>query len=142
MKVLDIIKMNVKSYRFVTCFMEPDDNILFCNYPENIHIDLQIAKELVVNRLEFTKNKKHYLIMQFSNIADVTYEAMQYMKTPETGQRNILGAAFITTNPYSLAIAKIIAEFPKKVPAKFFDTEENAIIWINQLKEYHKVTQQ
>lgn len=142
MNVLDIIKMDIKSYRFVTCCMEPEDNILFCNYHENINVNLEIARELVNNRLEFTKNKKHYLISYFPSIQDIHYDAILYLKSPEVGLKNLLGAAYITNDNISTEIAKILMASNRKLPTKNFKTEHEATTWINQLKEYHKITQQ
>ena len=142
MNVLDVIKMNIKSYRFVTCYMEPDDNVLFYNFQENLNIDLALAQELVANRLQFTKDQKHYLIQQISNIFDINYEAIQYLKSTEQGLKNILGAAYITSGPVSKQLAEIFIEHPKKFPAKIFDSEKEAIQWISDLKSYHDVIKQ
>lgn len=142
MNVLDIIKMNIKSYRFVTCIMKPNDNILFFNCQENLNIDLALAKELVTNRLSFTNNEKHYLIQQISNIFDIDYEAIQYLKDTEQGLKNILGAAYITSGPISKQLAEVFIKQKKKFPAKMFDSEREAVTWINELKEFHTVTKQ
>lgn len=142
MNVLDIIKMNIKSYRFATCSMEPGDNILFFNFHENLNIDLPLAQELVTNRLLFTKNQKHYLIQQISNIFDINYEAIQYLKDTEQGLKNLLGAAYIPSGPLSKELAEILVKQTKKFPAKIFDSEEEAIKWINDLKAYHIAIQQ
>lgn len=142
MNVLDIIKMNIKSYRFVTCCMEPDNNILFCNYHENMHVDIKIAEELVNNRLDFTKNMKHYLISRFSPIRYLSYEAIQYLKDPENGLKNILGAAFVVNDTASAEVAEIFIRSYKKFPARCFDSEIKAIKWIGELKEFHNITQQ
>ena len=142
MNVLDIIKMNVKSYRHVTCCMEPQDNILFFNYHENLDINLHIAKELVTNRLEFTKNEKHYLVQSISNILDIDYEAIQHLKDTEQGLKNILGLACVTSGLVSDQIATILIKHPKKFPSKIFKTQQEAINWIHELKEYHRITQQ
>lgn len=142
MNVLDVIKMNIKSYRFVTCSMEPNDNVLFFNFQENLNIDLALAQELVANRLLFTKNQKHYLIQQISNIFDINYEAIQYLKDSEQGLKNILGAAYITSGPLSKQLAEVFIKHPKKFPAKIFDSEQEAVQWINDLKAYHSVIKQ
>lgn len=142
MNVLEIIKMNIKSYRHATCFMEPDDNVLFFNYRENLDINLPIAKELVASRLEFTNNRKHYMVQHISNTFDIDYEAIQHLKDTENGLKNILGLACITSGVVSAQIAEILVKQPKKFPSKIFNTEKEAINWIHELKEYHRITQQ
>ncbi|HSH67453.1 MAG TPA: hypothetical protein VLB84_17040 [Bacteroidia bacterium] len=142
MNVLEIIKMNIKSYRYVTCYMKPDSNILFCNYNENIYVDLQIAKELVSNRLEFTQNKKHYLILRFSQIQNANREAIEYMNAPEGGLKNILGTAFIVPSKQLLEQTKLLIKYQKNFPVRFFNLEEDAVTWIQQLIDFHQITQQ
>ena len=142
MNVLDIIKMNVKSYRFVTCYMEPEDNVLFFNPKENLNINLSIAEELVSNRLDFVKNKKHYLIQQVTRISEIDYDAIQYLKSINHGFKNILGVAYVGSGQLSLQIADIFIKHHKKIPAQLFYSESDAIKWIKELREYHKVTQQ
>ena len=142
MNVLDIIKMDIKSYRFVTCCMKPEDDILFFNCQENIEIDLSRAMELVQNRLEFTKSKKHYLIHNLSNILNISPDALEYLKDRATGLKNIKGLAYVASNTHAVKIADVLIENQKKIPVKIFFQEEEAIIWIKQLKEYHVVTQQ
>jgi hypothetical protein len=122
--------------------MEPSNHILFFNYHENIDINEPIAKELVANRLQFTKHTKHYLIQQFGNIRDINYEAIEYFKDPESGAKNLLGVAYIAPNNSSRQFAENFINYPKKFPAKIFNTENEAIEWINELKDYHKVIQQ
>lgn len=142
MNVLDLIKMDIKSYRYVTCCMEPNDDILFFNYRENLNITLPIAKKLVDIRLKFTNNKDHYLIQRVSDIIDLDYEAIQHLKDENYGLKNILGLAYIISGSASAQIAEIFVEHPKKFPAKIFKSEKEAILWINQLKEYHQIIQQ
>jgi hypothetical protein len=142
MNVLDIIKMDIKSYRFVTCFVEPENDILFFNCQQSLEIDLPLAKELVLNRLEFTKNKKHYMIQQISPSLDIDYEALQYLKDPDKGLKNLKGVAYLASNQSSVQIADVLIKGgQKKVPSKVFATEKEAIQWIENLKEYHIVTQ-
>lgn len=142
MNVLDIIKMDIKSYRFMTCCMEPGNNILFVNYHSDLSITGALAKELLHNRLEFTKNRQHYLIQHFSNIFDIDFEATNFLKDVENGSKNLLGVAFIANNKSSIELAENFINYKKKFPAKIFYAEKAAIDWIHELKEYHRVTQQ
>lgn len=142
MNVLDIIKMDIKAYRFVTCLIEPEDDVLFFNCQQNLEIDLPLAKELVMNRIEFTNNKKHYMIQQISNIAEINYDALQYLKDMAGGLQNLKGVAYLASNTAAYAIAEVFTQHQKKIPSKIFSKEKDAINWIKNLKEYHLITQQ
>jgi hypothetical protein len=122
--------------------MEPGDDVLFFNYRENITIDLGLAKKLVNSRLEFTDNKQHYLVQHISDLLDINYEAIQYLKDQDYGLKNILGLAYIVSGSLSNQIAEVFVQQPRKFPAKIFDKEEEAIKWIKELKEYHQIIQQ
>lgn len=129
--------MEIKKYPFVTCSRETGSDIIFCEYSENLKIDLEIAKELVANRLDFTKNEMHYAIMDISNIKQYSKEAKAYMKSLETGAKNILGGAFIAHSPVSALLANIFIKTVNGVPTKFFFSKKEAIKWIHELKQKH-----
>ncbi|HET6225716.1 MAG TPA: hypothetical protein VFF27_05510 [Bacteroidia bacterium] len=142
MNVLDVIKMDIKSYRLVTCFAEPEDDILFFNCQQNLEIDLPLAEELVANRLEFTKYKKHYMIQQIPPYIEINFEALQYLKDPERGLKNLKGVAYLVSNNSSVRIADdLIKGGQRKIPSQVFTSEKEALQWIKNLKEYHLITQ-
>lgn len=126
--------METKRYRFVTLSFIDDSDILFNEYAKDLNVDLETAKELVANRLDFAGNSKHYMIMEMSNIKQVSYEAKLFMQHAEGGLKNILGAAFVVSNPISELVSTIFVKTPKEFPAKLFLRKEDALNWIKQLK--------
>lgn len=126
--------MKFKKYKSATFITEDSDDIVFIEYIQELKVDLPLAKELVANRLEFTENKKHYLILNVSNAKAVTHDAKLFMQDPENGLKNILGAAFLASNPVSALIANIFIKSPKNFPARFFSKKQEAIDWIKELK--------
>ena len=126
--------MKFKKYNLATFNTEDSDDIVFIEYSQELKVDLSMAKELVANRLEFTENKKHYLILNVSNAKAVTHDAKLFMQDPENGLKNIMGAAFLASNPVSALIANIFIKSPKNFPARFFSKKQEAIDWIKDLK--------
>ncbi len=126
--------MKTKNYRLCTFSTETDDDIVFITFLDNLKVDINIAKELVESRLEFTENKKHYTIIEMSNVKFLTHEARVYMQNPEGGLKNIIGAAFIASNPLSALLATIFIKTDKNFPAKFFSRKKDAFKWITELK--------
>jgi hypothetical protein len=127
--------MKIKKYSHITCRTELDDNIVFAEYADNLKVDMVIAKDLVASRIDFTEGKAHYVIIDVSNVKQVTAEAKEYMQSPEGGLKNILGAAFLASNPVSTLIANIFIKSPKEFEAKFFYSKESAIRWIEGLQK-------
>jgi hypothetical protein len=126
--------MNTNKYRYVTCSKEPDCDIVFSFFAENLKIDLAIAKELVANRLDFTENKNHYVLIDFTNVQQITLEAKNYMQTPEAGLKNILGAALFASNPISVLMANIFLKAQTEFPKRFFTDKTEAHNWLTELE--------
>lgn len=127
--------MREKQYRYITIWEEEVyPNIIFGKYAPNLHIDLEIAKELVDNRLEFTSGKACYVLIDSTNLKAPTKEARDYMSTPEGGLKGILGGAFIAGNIVTTVVFNFFLEVSKPaVPAKFFTTKESALEWLCEL---------
>jgi hypothetical protein len=123
--------MRSQSFNTVT-LTEIDQNIIFANYPNDLNVHLETAKEIVSNRLEFTGNSDHYVIVDMTNVKKVTPEAKAYMQHPEGGLKNILGAAFLANNPVSALLANIFVKTPKSFEARFFHKKEDAINWLKE----------
>jgi hypothetical protein len=126
--------MVTKRYRFVTFSFIDESDIIFNEYSKDLAVDLETAKELVANRLEFAGNSKHYMIMEMSNIKKISHDAKLFMQDAEGGLKNILGAAFVVSNPVSELVSNIFIKTPKNFPAKLFQKKEDALNWIKQLK--------
>ncbi len=126
--------MIVKKYPLMTCSTEPDSNIVFAEFHPSQKIDLAGAREIVRNRLEFTQNKKHFLISDVTHVRQITAEAKEFLQRPEEGLKNILGAAFTGSNPVAVLIANIFIKTPKNFHAQFFTSREAAVAWIEACK--------
>jgi hypothetical protein len=96
-------------------------------------IDLFEAREIVAARFEFTQNKKHYLVIDLSNVKQVSPEAKDYLQHAEGGLKNILASALVATNPVSALIANIFVKTTKEFEAKFFTDKNEAFAWINDI---------
>jgi hypothetical protein len=118
----------------MTCSTEPGSNIVFMEFRPNLKVDLEDAREIVRNRLEFTQNKKHFLISDVTNVRQLSSGAKEFLQRPDAGLKNILGAAFMASNPVAVLIANIFIKTPKTFQARFFSSREAAVAWIEQRK--------
>lgn len=126
--------MIVKQYPLITLSTEPDSNIVFMEFRPDLKVDLEEAREIVSSRLEFTRNRKHFLILDLTNVRQITAEAKEFMQQPEGGLKNILGAAFTGGNPVAVLIANIFIKTPTEFQSRFFTSRERAVSWIEQCK--------
>ena len=126
--------MIIKKYPSITCSTEPGSDVVFAEYPANLKVDLETAMEIVRDRLQFTENKQHYLISDTTNVREITVEAKEFLQRPDGGLKNILGAAFIGSNPVAALIANIFIKTPKTFQARFFTSREAAQAWVEEQK--------
>jgi len=124
-----------EKFPYVICSREEGSDIIYAEFPDPIKVDLVIARELVANRLSFSKNQAHYYILDLSNVKDITTDAKDFMQSPEGGLKNILGGALIATNPVSKLIANIFTKTRKDFRAKVFSNKAEAFRWIIEEKE-------
>jgi hypothetical protein len=110
-------------------------DIIFVEFSTNLQVDLKAAREIVAKRLSFAGNKKHYLVLDMSNVRAVTAEAKKFLQAPEGGLKNILGAALIASNPVSALIANIFVKTPKEFDAKFFYSKDDALEWVYKQRQ-------
>ena len=127
--------MNRKLYPSVTLSIQDDEDIIFVEYAPNIEVNLELAKEIVSNRLDFAGEKMHYLILDVSNVKSITSDARTYLLDPNTGTKNILGAAFLASNLVSALFANFFIKSRKGFPTKFFHKKNDALKWIKEIKE-------
>ena len=126
--------MKTKSFPLTVMRTENDEDIVFVEYRSNLDIDLNVAKEIVSNRLEFMGNKKHYVIIDATNVKSVSKEARSYLLNPDEGTKNILGSAMLAGNPVAALLANVFIKSAKLFPSKFFYKKEDAIKWIKEIK--------
>jgi len=130
-------KRQQQQFKYTSFWKEADDNILFWDYAPKTKIDISIAKELVKNRLEYSKGKLMYTFIDFTNVQSVTKEARDYMNSPEGGLKGILGGAFLSNSIVSNVFVNLYLKINKpSIPAKFFTKREDAIFWLKSLNKH------
>jgi len=115
--------------------VEKENDIICVEFSKDLKIDEDIASKLVSDRINFTKDLKYYYVIDLSNIKQITPEARHFMQNSQKALANILGVAFIASNPVSTLLANIFVKTEKKFPAKFFNKMTEAIDWIIELKK-------
>jgi hypothetical protein len=127
--------MITQQFPYVSYSREEDSDIIYAEFPSGIKVDISVARELVANRLDFSQNRKHYYVLDISNVKEITTDAKDFMQSPEGGLKNILGGAFIATNPISNLIANIFVKTRMNFHARVFLSKREALNWINEEKK-------
>lgn len=110
-------------------------DVIFVEFCTNLRVDLAAARQIVARRLHFAGNKKHYLVLDMSNVRSVTADAKKYLQEPNGGLKNIRAAALIASNPVAALIANIFVKTPKDFQAKFFYSKQDAFEWVYKQRE-------
>ena len=121
-----------KEYPTMTCHLDTANNVVFAEFAPNLRVDIVKAKQMVADRLALTKDQSHYVIMDFSNVREVTPEAKEFLQRSDGGLKNILGAGFLANNLVSALIANIFIKSTTEFPTKFFSRKNDALQWIQK----------
>lgn len=128
-------KLDYKEYKNISFWKEEDD-ILSFKYAPKLEMDLDIAKELVKNRLDYTGGREMYTLIDGTNLKSTTKEARDYMTDPEGGLKGILAGAFLANSVVTTVIINLYLTINKPPkPAKFFSNKDSAIKWLKDLKQ-------
>lgn len=127
--------MEKEQFRFATLSRIKDDDIISATYIPKLEINLEIAKELVQNRILFSENKPHYILIDFTNVKSVTKEARDYMNDPKGGLSGIVGGAFLSNNVVATLFVNLYLKVNQPtIPAKFFTNKIDALNWLIKIK--------
>ena len=130
------MQKNLKEYKYITIWTEDDEDILISSYKPHLEIDVEIARDLVRCRLDYSNQKSKYLLIDFTNVKSVTKEARDYMNSPEGGLKGILGGAFLSNNAVAAFFVNLYFKINKpSIPARFFSDRSEALDWLKKMKD-------
>lgn len=112
------------------------DGILYVTYIGG-PITLDIAKDLVKNRINLTKGRTVPVLVNIVKVKGIDREARDYLST-EDGTSGLKAGAIVTSSVFTRHMANIFMKISfnhSKMPAKMFTKESEAIDWLSQFKE-------
>lgn len=121
-----------QEYEWIKCSIV-DYGIVHTVYKENLVVDLEIARDLVSSRFNFTGGKPHLLLLDITGVKRVSNEAKDYLQREDAGLKNIIGAAFLVNTPLSMLLADIFTRPVTKFPVRIFTDKEKAISWLKNV---------
>ena len=121
-------------------FGKIENDIIFFKYKPSIEIDIDMAKDLVQKRLDYTDGQAVYTLIDFTNVKSVTKEARDYMNSPDGGLKGILGGAFLSNSVVATLFINLYLKVSSpSIPAKFFTNINDAISWLKKTKASAKI---
>ena len=127
--------MRKQEFRYATLISDDDSEILYATYTPSLEITIEVAHELVENRITFCNNRPHFILIDFTNVRSVTKEARDYMNSTEGGLKRILGGAFLSNNVVATLFINLYLKISNPViPAKFFTSKAEAVKWLSKIK--------
>lgn len=112
---------------------ELEDGILRLTYKPGI-LSLEIAKEVVKSRKEFTNNTSYPNLVMQTGLTKVEKEARDYLSSEE-GSEGISAGAILTNSAFQMTLANFFLKVSRpRVPARMFTSKKQAIQWLSNYK--------
>jgi hypothetical protein len=116
------------------CRIWISNGILFVEYKPRLVINLEVAKQIAVDRLKVSNGITRPAILNARNFVSMDRATMKYYKTKELVQY-VSAAAFITGNALTSLAGNIFLTLEKPlVPTKLFNDEKKALEWLEKYK--------
>lgn len=114
---------------YIKLWME--DGILFGKYAENLFIDLEIAKQVVHERIKFSKGISYPVIIDMKGVRSANKQAREYLATE--GAKYVTAGALVVDSAVTRTLGNIFLTVNKPpLPTKLFTNEAEAKEWIKQ----------
>ena len=133
-------KRDYKEFPTISIWKEEEDDIVFFKYAPKLEMTIEVAREIVNSRLNYTGGRFVYTLIDFTNVKSVTKEARDYMNSAEGGLKGILGGAFLSNNVVATLFVNLYLKVSHPaIPAKFFTNRDEAIRWLKKIKYENKI---
>ena len=115
--------------------MEIQNGVIWHTYKSG-PVTLEIAKEIVRERLRISKNKTLPVLIQNGGLRSLNGEAREYLTTDEA-LVGLSASAIVAKNMFTQHIANFFVRInviKPKIPTKIFSAEEEALKWLEEFK--------
>ena len=110
------------------------NGVLFLQYKPRLVLNLEIAKQIVADRLKVSNGISRPMLLDGRNFVSIDRTSMKYYKTKETVQY-VNSAAFLSGSALGTLAGNIFLTLEKPlIPTKLFMDEEKALEWLEKYK--------
>jgi hypothetical protein len=116
-------------------YYELHDDLLMGTYKKNPRLNLEMVKEIVKVRQEFTGPEPVVGLIYNQGVVSMDKQARDYLAS-EDGVRGFKAAAIILDSPFSSFLVNFFVSVTKpKIPVKMFSKKEAALKWLQQFRK-------
>lgn len=116
------------------CTIEMINEIAYIKFNETIKVELKDAMTMVKMRKEVTNNTPRFVIMDGTNITNVSKEARDYFAS-EDATDGIIAGAFLVDSPLTRILGNFFLKISKPDrPSRLFTNKKDAIEWLSSIK--------
>lgn len=108
------------------------ENLLIATYKKGLHIDLDIAREVVRSRRCFTSGKTLAVLILNGGVVSMSKEAREYLASSE-GTTEIRAAAIVLESVFGSVLGNFFLSVNKpEMPVRIFSRKHAAIRWLKK----------
>ncbi len=115
-----------------------EQGILYLVYKQGLIIDLQVAKTIVAERLEWQQGVTYPMVIDARAIDSVDDDAREYFTTEEATRFVSAGAIYLEStvrNIFTLIAGNIFLKVDEPpIPTRLFTQKEEALSWLEPYK--------
>jgi len=124
-----------KDYPLAKIEYSPEKNIVFYRIKQDQTVDVAEIKEMIENVKEFIGEKEHYAIVDFGANLGSTKEARKvYAELPYILKYRMADAFLVRSLSVRLIANFFIKVTKPKITTKLFTSEQDAVKWLENLK--------
>lgn len=108
------------------------DKLLIATFKKGLKIDVEIAKEIVKDRLSFTEGKMTVAIVYNQGVVSLDKKARDFFSSPQ-GNENLKAGAIILDSSFTAVLGNFFLSVNKpNIPARLFTDTDKAIKWLKK----------
>lgn len=109
------------------------ESLLTATYKKGLHIDLEIATDIVKSRRCFTSGKTLSVLILNGGVVSMSKEAREYLASGE-GTAGIRAAAIVLKSVFGSFLGNFFLSVNKpEMPVKIFRYERTAVNWLKRI---------
>lgn len=113
--------------------MEIIDGILHATYLPGAIITIDLAKELIKKRMEYTQGVPYVSLVTYEGVRSVDKETRAYFA--KEGAEGIVAAALLVNSVYTEFFGNMFLRITStSIPSKLFTNKQEALKWLEQFK--------